>query len=252
IVTKVDSRKKETLVRIGDKKGILPLSGMKWARMVDPETAYFDTKLKDPADVLTPGDIIMVKVVGKAKGFPGWILSLEQPPEVQAALLCLEAKTGYVKTMVGGLDFSKSQFNRATQARRQPGSAFKAIIYSAALDKGFTPSSIIIDTPIISPTGEKEKLWKPKNYKEKFYGRTLFRTGLIKSRNIITIKILKEMGIRHAIDYARRMGIKSPLSSDLSLALGSSGVSLLELTRAYSVFANAGMLVESIFITKII
>jgi len=252
IVTKVDSRKKETLVRIGDKKGILPLSGMKWARMVDPETAYFETKLKDPADVLTPGDIIMVKVVGKAKGFPGWILSLEQPPEVQAALLCLEAKTGYVKTMVGGLDFSKSQFNRATQARRQPGSAFKAIIYSAALDKGFTPSSIIIDTPIISPTGEKEKLWKPKNYKEKFYGRTLFRTGLIKSRNIVTIKILKEMGIRHAIDYARRMGIESPLSSDLSLALGSSGVSLLELTRAYSVFANAGMLVEPIFITKII
>ena len=252
IVTKVDRRKKETLVRIGDKKGMLPLSGMKWARMVDPETAYFESKLKDPADVLTPGDIIMVKVVGKAKGFPGWILSLEQPPETQAALVCLEAKTGYVKAMVGGLDFSKSQFNRAIQARRQPGSAFKPIIYAAALDKGFTPSSIIIDTPIISPTGEEEKLWKPKNYKEKFYGRTLFRTGLIKSRNIITIKILKEMGIRHAIDYARRMGIESPLSSNLSLALGSSGVSLVELTRAYSVFANGGMLVEPIFITKIV
>ena len=231
---------------------MLPLSGMKWARMVDPETAYSESKLADPADVLAPGDIIMVKVVGKAKGFPGWILSLEQPPETQAALVCLEAKTGYVKAMVGGLDFSKSQFNRAIQARRQPGSAFKPIIYAAALDKVFTPSSVIVDTPIISPTGEEEKLWKPKNYKEKFYGPTLFRTGLIKSRNIITIKILKEMGIRHAIDYATRMGIGSPLSADLSLALGSSGASLVELTRSYSVFTNGGMLVEPIFITKIV
>jgi len=252
IVTKVDSRKKETLVRIGHEEGLLPLAGMEWARMVDPETASFESKLEDQADVLTPGDIIMVKVVGKAKGSPGWILSLEQPPETQAALLCMEAKTGYVKAMVGGLDFSTSQFNRAIQARRQPGSAFKPIIYAAALDKVFTPSSVIVDTPIISPTGEEEKLWKPKNYKEKFYGPTLFRTGLIKSRNIITVKILKEIGIAYAIDYARRMGVKSPLSADLSLALGSSGVSLVELTRAYSVFANRGILVEPIFITKIV
>jgi len=252
VVIKVDSKKKETLLRIGDKKGILPLSDMGWARMADPEKAYFESKLKDPADVLTPGDIIMVKVIKEAKDFPGWILSLEQTPEAQAALICLEAKTGYVKAMVGGLDFSKSQFNRATQARRQPGSAFKPIIYAAALDKGFTPSSIIIDTPFISSFGEEEKLWKPKNFKEKFYGPTLFRTGLIKSRNIITIRILKKIGINYAIDYARRMGIRSPLSADLSLALGSSGVSLVELTRAYSVFANSGTLVEPIFITKII
>jgi penicillin-binding protein 1A len=177
---------------------------------------------------------------------------LEQPPETQAALVCLEAKTGYVKAMVGGLDFSKSQFNRAIQARRQPGSAFKPIIYAAALDKVFTPSSVIIDTPIISPTGEEEKLWKPKNYKEKFYGPTLFRTGLVKSRNIVTIKILEKIGVRYAIDYATRMGIGSPLSANLSLALGSSGTSLVELTRAYSVFANGGMLVEPIFITKIV
>ena len=252
VVIKVNSKKKETLVRIGDKKGILPLSGMRWARMADPEKAYFESKLKDPADVLTPGDIIMVKVIKEAKDFPGWILSLEQIPEAQAALVCLEAKTGYVKAMVGGLDFSKSQFNRAVQARRQPGSAFKPIIYAAALDKGFTPSSIIFDTPFISSFGKEEKLWKPKNFKEKFYGPTLFRTGLIKSRNVVTIKILNKIGVNYAIDYARRMGITSPLSADLSLALGSSGVSLVELTRAYSVFANGGMLVEPIFITKII
>jgi penicillin-binding protein 1A len=252
VVIEVDSKKKETLIRIGDKKGILPLSGMKWARMLDPEKAYNEDKLEDPADVLTPGDIVTVKIIKKAEKFPGWILSLEQSPEAQAALLCLEAKTGYVKAMVGGLDFYKSQFNRAIQARRQPGSAFKPIIYAAALDKGFTPSSVIIDAPFISPTGEEEKLWKPKNYKEKFYGPTLFRTGLIKSRNIITIKILEKIGVRYAIDYARRIGIESPLSANLSLALGSSGISLVALTKAYSVFANGGMLVGPIFITKII
>jgi len=252
IVTKIDGGKKQTLVQIGDQCGILPLSNMRWARMVDPEKAYFESRLEDPADVLAPGDVIIVKVVKKAKDFPGWILSLEQIPEAQAALLCLDAKTGYVKAMLGGLDFSKSQFNRATQARRQPGSAFKPIIYAAALDKGFTPSSIIIDAPFISPIGEEEKLWKPKNYKERFYGPTPFRTGLIQSRNIITIKILKKIGIPYAIDYARRVGIESPLSADLSLALGSSGISLLELTRAYSVFTNSGMLVSPIFITKII
>jgi len=251
-VIKVDSINKETLVQIEDKKGILPLSTMKWARMVDPEKAYFESKLKDPADVLTPGDIITVKIIKKSKDFPELTLSLEQAPEAQAALLCLEAKTGYVKAMVGGLDFSKSQFNRATQARRQPGSAFKPIIYAAALDNGLTPSSIIIDAPFISPLGEEEKLWKPKNYKEKFYGPTPFRTGLIKSRNIMTIKILKKNGVKHTIDYARRMGIDSLLNPDLSLALGSSGVSLVELTKTYSVFANGGMLVKPIYITKII
>ena len=251
-VIKVDSINKETLVQIEDKKGILPLSAMKWARMVDPEKAYFESKLQDPADVLTPGDIITVKIIKKSKDFPELTLSLEQAPEAQAALLCLEAKTGYVKAMVGGLDFSKSQFNRATQARRQPGSAFKPIIYAAALDNGLTPSSIIIDAPFISPLGKEEKLWKPKNYKEKFYGPTPFRTGLIKSRNIMTIKILKKNGVKHTIDYARRMGIDSPLNPDLSLALGSSGVSLVELTKTYSVFANGGMLVKPIYITKII
>ena len=251
-VLRVNSKNKETLVQIEDKKGILPLANMKWARMVDPEKAYFESKLQDPADVLTPGDIITVKIIKKSKDFPELILSLEQTPEAQAALLCLEAKTGYVKAMVGGLDFSKSQFNRATQARRQPGSAFKPITYAAALDNGLTPSSIIIDAPFISPIGEEDKLWKPKNYKEKFYGPTPFRTGLIKSRNIMTIKILKKIGVKHGIDYARRMGIDSPLNANLSLALGSSGVSLVELTKAYSVFANGGMLVKPIYITKII
>ncbi len=254
MVVKVDSKKKETLVRFGDQLGLLPLLDMEWARMADVEKAYFETKLEDPAEVLAPGDIILVKIIKDLEGSPRWILSLEQTPQTDAALICLDTKTGQVKAMVGGVDFSKSQFNRATQARRQPGSAFKPIIYTTALDHGFTPSSIIIDAPFISPIGEEEeeRLWKPRNYKERFFGPTLLRTGLIKSRNIITIKILEKTGVSNAVNYAKQMGIKSPLNADLSLALGSSGTSLLELTRAYSVFANNGMLVKPIFITKVV
>jgi penicillin-binding protein 1A len=116
-----------------------------------------------------------------------------------------------------------------------------------------SPLLITIDAPFISPISEEAgKLWKPRNYREKFFGRTLFRTGLIRSRNVVIIKILNEIGVKYAIDYAKRMGIESPLSGDLSLALGSSGTSLLELTRAYSVFANGGMLVKPAFITRIV
>ncbi len=252
IVLKVDSKNNETLVQIGNHRGILPLSNMKWARKTDPETAYYETKLRDPAHVLEPDDVILVKAIEKTDDHSQWILSLEQIPTVQGALLCLEADTGYVRAMVGGYDFSESQFNRAVQAKRQPGSAFKPLIYSAALDKGLTPSSIIIDSPFISPIGEEDDLWKPKNYKEKFYGPTLFRTGLIHSRNITTIKILKKIGVRYTIDYAKKLGIESELSPDLSLALGSSGLSLLEITRAYSVFANQGNLVKPLFITELV
>jgi penicillin-binding protein 1A len=114
------------------------------------------------------------------------------------------------------------------------------------------PASVIIDAPYISTKSADGELWKPKNYKKKFYGRTLFRSALIKSRNVITVKILKDMGVQQAIDYARRMGIKAELRSDLSLALGSSGLSLAELTRAYSVFPNGGVLVEPFFIDRIL
>jgi penicillin-binding protein 1A len=153
--------------------------------------------------------------------------------------------------MVGGKNFRESQFNRAVQSRRQPGSAFKPIIYAAALDKGYTPATTIIDSPIVFRDTERDFTWKPRNYKEKFYGPTLFRTALAKSRNVVTIKILRDIGVDYAIDYARRLGITSNLSRDLSIALGSSGVSLLELVKAYSVFNNLGYLVHPMFITRI-
>jgi penicillin-binding protein 1A len=154
--------------------------------------------------------------------------------------------------MVGGRDFRESQFNRAVQSRRQPGSAFKPVIYAAALDKGYTPASIIIDSPIVFQDEQMDFKWKPRNYGKKFYGPTLLRQALEKSRNVVTIKIMQDIGVPYCISYARRLGITSDLSNDLSTALGSSGVSLLEMVTAYSVFANQGYLVQPVFILKIV
>ena len=164
----------------------------------------------------------------------------------------MEAETGYVKAMIGGRDFKVSQFNRAIQSRRQPGSAFKPIIYAAALDKGYTPGTMVIDAPIVFEDTENEFTWKPRNYEETFHGPTLFRTALALSRNVVTVKILKDIGIDYAIEYAQKLGIQSKLNRDLSLALGSSGISLLELVRAYTIFNNQGYRVKPCLITKIL
>jgi penicillin-binding protein 1A len=252
LVEKVNDQKGEVVISYGGKRGLLPLSEMKWARAPNPDVPYYATSLKLPSKVLKTGDVVLVRI--KEKGTPpfDWILSLEQGPEIQGALLSMEAHSGRVRVMVGGRDFSISQFNRAIQSRRQPGSAFKPIIYAAALDRGMNPASVIIDAPYISKGSPDEEMWRPKNYKKKFFGPTLFRTALIMSRNVITVKILRKIGVYHAIQYAERVGIESELSPDLSLALGSSGLSLFEITRGYLVFANAGMLAEPFFINRIV
>ncbi|UCF57044.1 MAG: PBP1A family penicillin-binding protein [Deltaproteobacteria bacterium] len=252
LVEKVDDQKGEVVISYGGKRGYLPLSEMEWARAPDPEVPYYAASVKLPSKVLKAGDVVFVRIKGKGTPPYDWKLSLEQEAVIQGALLSMEAESGRVRAMVGGRDFAVSQFNRAIQARRQPGSAFKPIIYAAALDRGMSPATVIIDAPYISKANPDEEIWRPKNYKEKFFGPTLFRTALIKSRNVITVKILKKIGVYHAIQYAERLGIQSDLSPDLSLALGSSGVSLYEITRAYLVFANGGMLVEPIFINRIL
>jgi penicillin-binding protein 1A len=263
LVEEVSDERNEVLVRIGEHLTLLPLANMKWARKPDPEVAYYATAVKKPSGVLKQGDVILVRMVREISEptaatatdeRPGliWEVSLEQMPEAQGAIFSMTPGAGEIKAMVGGRDFSVSQFDRATQSRRQPGSAFKPLIYAAALDWGMNPAEVIIDAPYISDQTPDDEAWKPKNYKEKFFGPTLFRTALAKSRNVITVKILRKIGVEYAIDYAKRMGIESPLSPDLSLALGSSGTSLMELTRAYSVFANGGLLVKPIFIKRIV
>jgi penicillin-binding protein 1A len=252
VVVGVSRGEKNTSVRLSEGVGTLPVENMEWARTPDPEIAYGTVKISDPTKVLKVGDIILVCLIEQDTKAGSWVVALEQEPDVQGALLFMANGTGHVKAMVGGLDYENSQFNRAIQSRRQPGSAFKPFTYAAALDKGYTPATIIIDSPIIYTDDQMDWKWKPKNYKEKFYGPTLFRTALIFSRNVVTIKIVRDIGIDYVIDYARRFGITAPLSRDLSLALGSSGLSLIELTNGYSVFANLGELVSPVFITKIL
>ena len=199
-----------------------------------------------PDKILRPGDKIMVKVLGIHESGSVWSLSLEQEPEVESALISIEPETGHIKAMIGGYDFSKSQFNRAVQAVRQPGSVFKPIVYVTAISKGFTPASIIIDSPIIF----KEKdhsfdKWKPVNFEKKFYGPTPLRKALAHSRNIVTVKLLQQIGTSSVIQMSRSLGIRSRMENNLSIGLGSSGVTLHELVSAYSSFANDGIRVES-------
>ncbi len=252
IVVSINNDKKETLIRVGNDSGIIPVKDISWARKPDPETAYWEKKISSPKEVFKAGDIIKVKAVKKDPIKDQWIFSLEQDPITQAALLSMDAETGEVKAMIGGRDYKNSQFNRAIQSRRQPGSAFKPVIYAAALDKGYTPATIIIDSPVIFKDTKRDFVWKPHNYKEKFYGPTLFRDALVESRNVVTIKILQDIGIDYVISYARKLGITSDINRDLSISLGSSGVSLLELTNVYSVFSNLGYKIDPVFITKIL
>jgi penicillin-binding protein 1A len=251
VVIDIDDSAGSATVRMGDAIGRLSVEEMRWARKPNPNRTMNQARIKRISQVLNTGDVILVTIGKKNEADDVWRVYLDQVPSAQSALLCIEAETGLVKVMVGGRDFMESQFNRAIQSRRQPGSAFKPIIYAAALDKDFTPASEVIDSPIVFKDEVNDFTWKPKNYGKKFYGPTLIREALAKSRNVITIKLLQEIGIDYTIDYARKLGIESELSRDLSIALGSSGVSLLELVNAYAVFANQGYLVQPAFITKI-
>jgi penicillin-binding protein 1A len=252
LVIAIDEEQKNATVRIGNETGVLSLEEMRWARKPDPEVLHVNALIKSPHEALSPGDVIMVRILGKSEEDGVWNLALEQTPEVEGALLCMETDTGFVRAMIGGRDFRDSQFNRAIQSRRQPGSAFKPVIYAAALDNGYTPATVILDAPIVFKDTERDFVWKPKNYENKFYGPTMLRNALAHSRNVVTIKILRDIGVDRVIEYARKLGIKSPINRDLSIALGSSGCSLLELVRVYSVFAHQGYLMEPIFVVRVV
>jgi len=242
VVTDISNEKKEIIVETVAGIGRIPFDSLSWALR--------GQKSKRVGKLLTPGDVVWVRSAKKDALQESRELWLEQPPQAQSALLCIEAGTGCVKAMVGGSDFKRSQFNRAIQSKRQPGSAFKPIIYAAALDKGYTPASQISDNVFIYR--DQNITWKPKNYDRKIHGKNLLRTALAHSRNLSTINLLDNIGVDYTIKYARKLGIESDLSRNLSIALGSSGVSLLELVTAYTVFANQGDRVAPIFITSIL
>ena len=251
ILSKDDSKKIYT-VWVEDRKGILPFSEMVWALHIKATPHYAPEKVKTPSDLLNTGDVVHVKVKESPKKDQPLLLSLEQEPLVQGALVCIDPQTGYIKAMVGGRDFSESQFNRATHSRRQPGSAFKPMIYAAALEKGYTPSTILMDSPVEYSDHDGGSYWAPKNYDKNFMGPITFRNALAHSRNVVTVKILEDVGVGYALKFIKKLGIESPIKRDLSIALGTSGVSMLELTGAFSVFANGGERVKPIFIKKIV
>ena len=175
LVEGADDQEGRVSVRLaGGELARLPFSEMKWARPVNPDVAYFAASVKRPSEVLRAGDVILVRLLDRGVAPFVWEAALDQTPEVQGAISCMEPHTGKIRVMVGGRDFTESQFNRAVQSRRQPGSAFKPIIYAAALDWGMSPSTLILDAPYVSERNSDDEAWKPKNYSEKFFGPTLF------------------------------------------------------------------------------
>ncbi len=243
VVISVDE--KQVSVFLGPDEGTIDILDMNWARPPNTRLDGRWAKINRPSEALYPGDLIWVKPLRIIEGGLGWALALEQEPQVEGSLVSLDPKTGQIKAMVGGYSFSKSQFNRAVQAIRQPGSAFKPLIYAAAIKEGFSPASIIIDSPIIFK--EKENAfdkWKPVNFEQKFYGPTSLRTALTHSRNVVTVKLMQNIGIKGTIKLAKSLGITSNMEKNLSISLGSSGLTLFQLTSAYSAFANNGTLTK--------
>jgi penicillin-binding protein 1A len=248
VVTAVDPAKGEVTVRVGDRSGIIPKKNLSWAGKLILTASY--GKPKEKAKELPLGSVIEVQVMTPDVDKKGAVLALDQTPEVQAAIYAMDPATGGVKAMVGGYDFKKSQFNRAMQARRNPGSAFKPIIYAAALEKGMTTASIIEDSPAEYDSG-KEKAWKPKNYDNIYRGNVTMREALTNSINIVSVKILESIGVGTAVEFAKKLGIASPLEANLTLALGASSVTPQELTAAYGVFAAGGYRVTPYFVTRV-
>ena len=205
---------------------------------------------KAALEILKVGDVVEVgvkKLAGAQSQF-----TLEQTPIVEGALLSLDPRTGAIVAMVGGYDFRRSEYNRTVLARRQPGSAFKPIIYAAAVNQGLSPGTPLVDSGIVYNENDADLVWRPENYDRKFYGQILMRDALAHSRNAATIRLLEKIGVRPVLDLAKTLGITSPLANDLSLALGSSGVTLQELTAAYGLFLNQGIRLEPYMIESVV
>lgn len=248
VVVGFNPDKGEVLVRVGDRKGLLSRKNMSWAGRVGTINRYGKPDKGNRS--LSLGSVLDVSVVTPDLNRDGAQFALDQTPEVQAALVSLDPRTGGVKAMVGGYDFKKSQFNRAMQAKRNAGSALKPVIYAAALDKGLTPATIIEDAEVEYPDGAGGT-WKPQNYDHEFRGFVTMREALTYSINIVSVKIMEQIGAQYVVEYGKKLGFTTPLPANLALALGAASVSPFELTSVYSVFANKGILTPPYFITRV-
>ena len=231
----------------GGATGFIPLDELKWARPWRQHQRV-GPKVSRPSDVLAPGDVVAVESLADA---PQGSFALRQIPEINGGLVALDPHTGRILAMVGGYEYEVSQFNRVTQAMRQPGSAFKPVVYTAALENGFTPSSLILDGPIVIDQGPGLGKWKPSNYTKKFYGPSTLRLGIEKSRNLMTVRLARFIGMEKVADYARRLGVVEDMPLVLSMALGAAETTLLKITTAYAVLVNGGKQIEPTMIDRI-
>lgn len=224
----------------------LPLEGLTWARRYIGADERGPRPSK-PGDVLKVGDLVRVRI--DAEGKP----RLAQIPSVQGALVALSPEDGSIQALVGGFSFSRSKFNRATQSMRQPGSSFKPFVYSSAFEKGFTPASIVNDAPIVFDIPGVEKVWRPQNDNEEFSGPIRLREAMVRSKNLVSIRVLDAIGVRYAKDYIGRFGFPADsLPENLSLALGTASAPPLTLARGYAAFANGGYLVQPYLVERIL
>jgi penicillin-binding protein 1A len=226
-------------VRVGKSEGLLEKAGFKW------------TGRASAADLVKVGDLIEVEVTAVDEAAGAVSVTLEQTPLVEGALVAIDHHTGEIRAMVGGLDFGRSKFNRAVQAPRQIGSAFKPIVFAAAIDRGFTPTSLIVDAPVSYSAGPGQPPYAPQNYDRKYEGTITLRRVLEQSRNVPTVKLMEQLTPAQVISYARRLGFQSPLQPYLSTALGASEATLVEVTSAYSAFPNQGVRMQPFSIVKV-
>ena len=269
VVTKVEDWGRIIYVSIGGIPGIIPYSMYRWAhkREISEKHQYLPFVIK-PSSILKRGDVIQIKLhrksvslrfyaekpfvnhfdkikeIDKVKKERYLLCELDQDADAQVALFSIQPKTGEVISLVGGVDFNKSKFNRALQSRRQPGSAFKPILYAAGLENKFTPATLILDSPEALGSADENLNWKPRNYDGKFLGDITFRNSLEKSRNVPTIKIADKITVPTILAFADRILMNAEIDKDLSMALGSFGVTLLDLVSTYAIFPNEGRIVD--------
>lgn len=233
--------------------GRIPLAELKWARPWK-EGQRVGPSVRQPSDVLAVGDVVLVAPVladGDGKAYGPASYALRQVPQIGGALVALDPHTGRVLAMSGGYSYARSQFNRATQAMRQPGSAFKPFVYMAALDDGYTPSTLILDAPFVIDQGPGLPKWRPANYTQEFYGPSTMRLGIEKSRNLMTVRLAQTIGMERVKDYAERFGVVDNLPEQLSMALGAGETTLLRLTTGYAMVVNGGKRIIPTLIDRI-
>lgn len=294
LVTQVDDKIGLVYLSLPETQGVIDFESIRWARQPNPDKRFDLDQISKPSQALKVGDLVHVRIAGEKPNFTknlpqekpakgknptagipqsvapdltGYLhLELDQEPLVEGALLSFDQQTQDIIALVGGYSFSRNKLIRAFQAFRQTGSAFKSIVYASALDKGFTPSTPIMDAPVVfeesvNKNNVKEdeegqdadtKSWKPSNHGKGFGGEIIFRNALVKSLNIPAVKVLEDVGVNWPVDYARRFGVFSPLNMDFSLVLGSSSLSLYEMTKVFSQFGRLGKRIRPLLIRKVV